>query len=71
MNTELWATIRRMHSIDRQSISEIARQLRIHRQTVRRALEYVSGPPDNEARGAAATGKLEPYKAYIAERLKK
>lgn len=70
MNTDLWATIRRMHSIDKQSISEIARQLRIHRQTVRRALEYVSGPPDNEARGAAAAGKLEPYKAYIAERLK-
>ena len=70
MNTELWATIRRMHSVDRQSISEIARQLRIHRQTVRRALEYVSGPPGNEARGAATTGKLEPFKAYMAERLK-
>ena len=70
MNTELWATIRRMHLIDRQSISEIARQLRIHRTTVRRGLGYVSGPPGNEPRGAVTTGKLDAFKAYMAERLK-
>ena len=70
MDNELWATIRRMREVEQLSISEISRLLRIHRKTVRRALEYVSGPPGNEPRGRGVAGKLEPFKPYITERLK-
>jgi len=70
MDNELWATIRRMREVEHLSISEISRLLRIHRKTVRRALEYVSAPPGNESRERGVAGKLEPFKPYITERLK-
>lgn len=69
MNTELWATIRRMSEVEKRSISEIARALRIHRDTVRRALENVSGPPVNAPRGRVPANKLEAFGPYITGRL--
>lgn len=70
MNSELWATIRRMRTVDKQSISAISRQLRVHRDTVRRALASEVSPPANEARGPQAAQKLEQYLPYIGARLK-
>ncbi len=70
MKTELWANIRRMREAEKLSISEISRLLRIHRKTVRHALESVLKPPLNEARGRRAESKLEPFKTYITDRLK-
>jgi transposase len=69
MDSELWAAIRRMRTVDKQSISAIARQLRIHRDTVRRALVSEDGPPPNEPRGRQPANKLEPYRAFIVGRL--
>ncbi|MCG2726923.1 MAG: hypothetical protein L6420_11855 [Elusimicrobia bacterium] len=69
METELWANIRRMYEVDKISISEISRLLRIHRKTVRRALESDSNPPVNEPRGRRTKSRLEPFKTYIVERL--
>jgi transposase len=70
MDSELWGTIRRMRTVDKQSISAIARQLRIHRDTVRRALASEAGPPANEARGRLPACKLGQFSRYIADRLK-
>lgn len=70
MDSELWGTIRRMRTVDKQSISAIARQLRLHRDTVRRALGSESGPPVNEPRGRMAACKLDQYFRYISDRLK-
>lgn len=70
MDSELWGTIRRMCTVDKQSISAIARQLRIHRDTVRRALASEAGPPANEARGRLPACKLGQFSRYIADRLK-
>jgi transposase len=70
MDSELWATIRRMREVDKQSISAISRQLHIHRDTVRRALASIASPPANEARGRLAEDKLGPFTRYIGDRLK-
>ena len=70
MDSELWGTIRRMRTVDKQSISAIARQLRIHRDTVRRALASEAGPPPNEARGRLPAYKLDQFIRYITDRLK-
>ena len=59
-----------MRTVDKQSISAIARQLRLHRDTVRRALGSESGPPVNEPRGRMAACKLDQYFRYISDRLK-
>ncbi len=59
-----------MRTVDKQSISAIARQLRIHRDTVRRALASEAGPPANEARGRLPACKLGQFSRYIADRLK-
>lgn len=70
MDSEQWATIRRMREVDKQSISAISRQLHIHRDTVRRALTSIAGPPANEPRGRLAEDKLCPFTRYIGDRLK-
>lgn len=69
MNNELWATIRRMKNADGLTMREIARALRVHRKTVRRALESETGAPANSDRGPRAGAKLEPYKPYLKSRL--
>lgn len=68
MNSETWAQIRRLHAIERFSISEIARQLILDRKTVRRAVLSEHAPP---ARGAvpANPSKLDAFKDYIRRRL--
>ena len=69
MDNELWATIRRMKNADGLTMREIARTLRVHRKTVRRALESETGAPANNDRGPRAGIKLEPYKPYLKSRL--
>ena len=47
MDTETWATIRRLFEVERLSKSSIAKRLGIHRWTVRRALASPGGPPED------------------------
>lgn len=68
MNSEIWAQIRRLSAIDRLSISEISRHLRLDRKTVRRALRSEQAPPAR-APAAAKPAKLEPFKHYLRSRL--
>jgi transposase len=70
MTSELWAAIRRMFEIDKLSKSAIARRLSVHRWTVRRALSSQDGPPADAKRRPLPPPKLDPFKAYLAERLK-
>ena len=70
MNSELWSTIRRMFMINKLSKRAIATKLRIHRDTVSRALESIFIPPVNEPRGRLTKSLLGSFKAYITERLK-
>ena len=69
MDTELWATIRRLFEVEKLSRSAIAARLGIHRQTVRQALASPEGPPPDRRQGSSR-GKLEPYKSYLQSRLK-
>ncbi len=70
MNSELWATIRRLFEVEKLSKSAIARQLNIHRWTVRRALASMQRPPADKPRCPPTPSKLEPFKPYLQERLK-
>jgi len=69
MDSDLWSTIRRMAEVEKFSISAISQTLRVHRDTVRRALESIAGPPPNKPRGRKRAGKLEPFKTYISQRI--
>jgi len=69
METTLWANIRRLSEVEKLSISEISRLLRIHRKTVRRALESGITPPISKPKGRRAESRLEPFKVYITDRL--
>lgn len=69
MNTELWATIRRLFEVEKLSRSAIAQRLGIHRQTVRRALASPAGPPPDLPRRGGEPSKLEPHKDYLRRRL--
>lgn len=69
MDSELWATIRRLHLVERLSKSAVARHLNIHRWTVVRALKFTEGPPKDGPRRGPGPSKLDPFKPYIAERL--
>jgi transposase len=71
MDSELWATIRRLREIEKLSKSAIARRLNVHRWTVRRALGSVKGPPVDQPKRVVVPGKLERFKAYVQERLAK
>lgn len=66
MNAETWAEIRRLRGLENLSVSEIARQLRMDRKTVRGALRS-SGVP--RRRCPRRPSKLDSFKGYILARL--
>ncbi len=70
MDTELWATIRRLFEVEKLSKSAIAARLRIHRDTGRRALASTQGPPADARRPSCAPGKVGPYDGYLRQRLR-
>jgi transposase len=67
MNAELWAEIKRLFAIEKIPISEIARRLRLDRKTVRRTAQAERMPSGERT---AKPSILEPYKPYLAERVK-
>ena len=69
MNTELWATIRRLFEVERLTKSAIANRLRIDRRTVCRALASTSGPPADARGTSSAPSKLDTYENYLRRRL--
>lgn len=69
MDTELWATIRRLFETEKLSKTAIAARLRIHRQTVRRALASPNGPPADRRAPACEPGKVEAFDGYLRRRL--
>ncbi|MBI4369189.1 MAG: transposase [Elusimicrobia bacterium] len=70
MEAELWAAIRRLFEAEKLSKSAIAERLAVHRWTVRRALAFKDGPPQDLPRRGPNAGKLKPYKTYLTCRLK-
>jgi transposase len=66
VGVEQWAEIRRMHRVDGLAIREISRRTGLHRKTVRRALAAAE-PPKYSRSGCGS--KLDPFKAWICERL--
>ena len=69
----MWATIRRLHEVEKLSRSAIARRLNVHRGTVRKALRSAHEPPaDQRGRpiGSNSISKLDAFKPYMGERLK-
>jgi transposase len=66
MNAETWAEIRRLKWLDKLSVSEIARRLRMDRKTVRRALRSAGAP---KRKPAVRPSKLDRFKDYISGRL--
>ena len=70
MDTELWATIRRLFEIEKLSKSAIAARLRVHRNTVRRALASTQGPPSDARKPAGAASKVDAYDGYLRQRLR-
>ncbi|MBI4424282.1 MAG: IS21 family transposase [Elusimicrobia bacterium] len=70
MDTETWASVRRLHEVEKLSKSAIAKRLGIHRWTVRRALASPTGPPADLPRRPQTPGKLEAYREYLSRRLK-
>lgn len=69
MEAELWATIRRLAEVEKLTKSAIAARLRVHRQTVRRALSSTQGPPADRRRPACRPGKVDAYEGYLRRRL--
>lgn len=69
MQPELWAAIKRMGEAEKLSVSEIARRVRADRKTVRRVLASDGLPV--VTRTPRQPSKLEPFKRYIDERLKR
>jgi len=70
MDTELWATIRRLFEVEKLSKAAIAARLRVHRGTVRRALASTQGPPVDARKPACTPGKVDTYDGYLRQRLK-
>ena len=68
MQPELWAEIKRLGQAEKLKISEIARRVRVDRKTVRRVLASEGLPVIT--RTPRQPSKLDPFKKYIAERLK-
>ena len=68
MTADIWAEIRRLHFVDRLSVSQIAERLRLDRKTVRKALKQETYQPRKECRRRSV---LDPYKPYLRERLEK
>jgi transposase len=69
MDSELWATIRRLHIVEHFSQAAVARHLNIHRNTVRRALAAHDGPPKKASLRPNIPSKLDAFKPFMAERL--
>jgi len=69
MDTETWATIRRLFEVERLSKSSIAKRLGIHRWTVRRALASPGGPPADLPRRPQTPCKLDTFDDYLRRRL--
>lgn len=68
MDTDQWATIRRLFEVEHLARRQIARRLGIHRSTVKRALEAPQGAPVRLA-AVPRPLKVDPYKAYLERRL--
>jgi transposase len=68
MNAELWALIKRLHEAEHVSISEIARRTALDRKTVRGVLAQQYIPAQRQS--SPRPSKLDPYKDYIAQRLR-
>lgn len=66
MNAETWAEIRRLRGLEKLSVSEIARRLRLDRKTVRGALRSTGVP---RRKVPVRPSKLDPFKDYIRARL--
>ena len=65
---ELAARIERLYTVEHWRVGTIARQLNVHRDTVRRVLrEHGAAPPG----GPLRTSLIEPYRAFIRETLEK
>jgi len=72
MDSELWANIRRLYEVEKLTKSQIAQRMNVHRETVRRALNSVTGPPvDKRGRpvGRKSPSKLDAFKTYVQNRL--
>jgi len=69
MDSELWATIRRLSLSEHMSQVAVARHLTIHRDTVRRALAAHDGPPKNGFPRMNIPSKLDAFKPFLADRL--
>lgn len=69
MDSELWSAIRRLHLVERLSKAAVARHLRIHRDTVNRALAAPDGPPRSLPPRPPVASKLDPFRPYLTERL--
>jgi transposase len=67
MNAELWAEIRRLHRVEHRRVSDIARQVRVDRKTVRKALATDRLPTVVRTRKAPTL--LAAHQGFIRERL--
>jgi transposase len=65
MDSELWSAIRRLHLVERLSKAAVARHLRIHRDTVNRALAAPDGPPRSLPPRPPVASKLDPFRPYL------
>lgn len=70
MQAAIWAEIRRLNLVEKVSVSEIARKLRVSRKTVRKALAS-DVCPQRLPTATVRPSKLDPFKDYINERLGK
>ena len=68
MDAQLWADIKRLYSVEKVRVSDIARRLRVDRKTVRRAIASERLPVT--ARVPRQKRLLSPYTGYLTERLK-
>lgn len=68
MNSDLWATIRRLFEVDKLSRADIARKLHVDRKTVRRALAFKEAPPSRVV--VVRSSKLDSFATYLAQRIK-
>jgi transposase len=70
MESELWATIRRLFEVEKLSRAAIARRLNVNRRTVRRAITSPEGPPRPSGSRRTGTVLLAPYTAHMEQRIK-
>ncbi|MBK8574210.1 MAG: IS21 family transposase [Elusimicrobia bacterium] len=68
MDSDLWATIRRLFEVDKLSRANIARKLHLDRKTVRRALAFKDAPPPRVV--VVRSSKIHPFATYLSHRIK-